>query len=134
MFRVFVGFLMLALASSIASAQNGPITVYTAKKIITMDPDNPVATAVAVRGRRIVSVGSLASLKPWLDAHPHKIDDRFKSKVLMPGLIDPHMHPLLGALQFGMTWITPESWSVLGTEIPAVTTTDRISPATERCD
>ena len=34
------------------ASDNEPITVYTAKKIVTMDPDNPTATAVAVRHLR----------------------------------------------------------------------------------
>ena len=84
--------------------------MYTARKVVTMDPTNPLATAVAVRGGRVVSVGSLEDLRPWLDAHEHTIDERFADKVLMPGLIDPHLHPLMGAMQFSMVWITPEAW------------------------
>lgn len=122
MMKMFLCLISICFWVSSANAQEGLITVYTAKKIITMDPDNPVATAVAVRGRRIVSVGSLEDLKPWLDAHPHKIDNRFQNKILMPGLIDPHLHPLLAALQFGMTWITPESWSLHDSEVPATKT------------
>lgn len=102
-----------------------PITVYTAKKIITMDPTNPEATAVAVRGNRIVSVGSMDDLKPWLEANPHTIDDRFKNKVIMPGLIDPHLHPLLAAIQFGAVWITPEAWSLHDELVPATNTPEQ---------
>ncbi len=40
------------------------ITVFVAKKIITMDPANPVATAVAISDGKILSVGSLGDLKP----------------------------------------------------------------------
>lgn len=115
---IFAIFVLYCVVTG-AIAQDNEVIVYTAKKIITMDPDNPEATAVAVRGKRIVSVGSLESLKPWLDVHPHKINDTFKKKIIMPGLIDPHLHPLLGALQFGMTWITPEAWTLHDAEIPA---------------
>jgi len=96
-----------------------PVTVFIAKKIVTMDPTQPSATAVAVRGREILSVGSLADLQPWLKAHPHKIDTQFKDKVLMPGMIDPHMHPLLGAIAFQTSWITPEPWNIMGQKTPA---------------
>ena len=44
-----------------------PITVFHAKRIITMDPGRPTADAVAVRDGRIVSVGSRASMQQWLD-------------------------------------------------------------------
>ncbi len=102
-----------------AQNQSEEITVFTARKIVTMDPTQPTATAVAIRGREILGVGSLADLKPWLKAHAHRIDARFKDKVLMPGLIDPHMHPMLGAIAFQTTWITPEPRNVMGKKTPA---------------
>lgn len=37
----------------------------------------------------------------------------------MPGLIAPHMHPMLGAIAFETTWITPEPWNIMGRETPA---------------
>lgn len=102
-----------------AQGQPEPITVFTARKIITMDPTRPAATAVAVRGGRILGVGSLDDLKPWLEGNAYTVNEAFNEKVLMPGFIDPHMHPLLGAIQFGTTWITPEPWDVMGEKIPA---------------
>ena len=65
------------------------ITVFTAQKIITMTEAMPTATAVAVANGKIISVGTLERLKPWLDRYPHEVDDRFADKVLMPGFIDP---------------------------------------------
>ncbi|MFZ1503579.1 MAG: hypothetical protein WAS50_10520, partial [Nitrospira sp.] len=74
--RAAVGALLaLTLVSPVtAQDQPGEIVVFIAKKIVTMDPTRPTATAVAVRGGEILSVGSLADLQPWLKAHPHKID------------------------------------------------------------
>lgn len=88
------------------------ITVYRAKKIVTMDPSFPTATAVAVRGDRIVAVGTMDTLKPWLDAFPHKEDTTFKNKVIFPGFIDPHLHPTLGASLLQMTILTQEDWEL----------------------
>ncbi len=73
-----------------------PITVFVARKIITMDRGWPVATAVAVRDGRIVSVGSFADLRPWLAAAPYTVDRTFANKVLMPGFVEAHGHPLIG--------------------------------------
>jgi|GEM_PF-2217478 len=42
--------------------------------------------------------GSIEDLKPWLDAHPHEIERTFEDKIVMPDFIDPHLHPLLGAM------------------------------------
>jgi len=99
-------------APSGASAQ--AMTVYQAKKIVTMDPSLPVATAVAVRGDRIVAVGTPETLKPWLAVHPHRVDDRFKDKVVFPGFIDPHLHPGLGASLLQTAIIAPEDWELPG--------------------
>jgi hypothetical protein len=93
----FAAILATQFIPVLAVAQQGsPITVFVAKKIVTMDPGWPIATAVAVQDGRVLSVGSLDELKPWLDKAPHTIDRRFADKVLFPGFIEPHGHPLLG--------------------------------------
>ena len=48
-----------------SDTQDG-LVVYTARKILTMERANPEATSVAVRGKRIVAVGSLAEVKSAL--------------------------------------------------------------------
>ena len=68
------------------------ITVYPARRVITMDPELPDATAVAVAGDRIVAVGTIEDL---LDAGT--VDDTFADAVVCAGLIDQHLHPILGA-------------------------------------
>jgi predicted amidohydrolase YtcJ len=74
------------------------ITVYTAKKIVTMDPGRPTATAVAVRGGRILAVGTHEQMQPWLTRFPHQLDNSFADKFLVPGFIAVHEHPLLAAM------------------------------------
>lgn len=94
---VLAATLVILLASvAFAAEESRKLTVFVAKKIVTMDPGWPAATAVAVENGRIVSLGSLADLKPWLDAAPHTIDKTFADKVLLPGFIEPHGHPVLG--------------------------------------
>lgn len=86
------------------------ITVFTARRVRTMNPSNPVATAVAVRDGRIVEVGDRETMRPWLDAHPHDIDERFADKVIMPGFIDPHLHPSMAAMLLPCHFITAMEW------------------------
>lgn len=74
------------------------ITVFTAKRIVTMDPGWPEATAVAVKDGRILSVGSLEDLQPWLKRFPYSIDSRFADKVIYPGFVEAHGHPVMGAI------------------------------------
>jgi predicted amidohydrolase YtcJ len=83
------------------------ITVFVAKKIVTMDPAIPNATAVAVTDGRILSVGSLEDMKPWTSKYPTQINRDFANKVMYPGFIEPHAHPLLGGILFNKPLLTP---------------------------
>lgn len=71
------------------------VTVFSARKIITMDPVLPEATHVAVRDGRILGVGSLEELAAYGE---HKLDERFAGHVLMPGLVEGHSHVAEGAV------------------------------------
>ncbi|MEZ5751700.1 MAG: amidohydrolase [Paracoccaceae bacterium] len=83
------------------------MTVFTARRIRTMDAGRPLATAVAVKDGRIVSVGTLESMKPWLEREPYTVDDRFKDDVIFPGFIDPHTHFRISGTLMGLTYIGP---------------------------
>lgn len=104
-----------AIAPQVPVAE--PMRVYTARSIVTMDESLPRARAVAVADGRIVAVGSLESMSAWLDARDHEIDRRFADKVLVPGLIDNHLHPLMAAILLNTRWITPQRWSLPGREV-----------------
>jgi predicted amidohydrolase YtcJ len=71
------------------------ITLFQAKKIITMDRNRPVATHVAVRDGLILAVGGPDCANGWGKAH---IDDRFTGKVMLPGLIEAHAHASAGGI------------------------------------
>ena len=83
------------------------ITVYPAARIHTMDPGRPHASAVAVADGRIVSVGSIRSMQPWLRRNPYEVDDRYAGKVIMPGFIDPHTHLRLSGTYMGLHYVGP---------------------------
>lgn len=70
-------------------------TVFAAKRILTMNPAQPHATHVAVRDGRILSVGTLDDARQW---GPYALDDTFRDKVLMPGLVEAHCHLMEGAM------------------------------------
>ena len=64
-------------------------------RIRTLDPARPWATAVALRGGTIVAVGDDAEVRDACDATTETIDGR--GLALVPGLVDSHQHPLMGA-------------------------------------
>ena len=95
---IAITLLGLVLSAKPAIAEDGPITVFKAKVIHTMDPGWPEATAVAVRDGKILSVGTFDDVKLYLGKTPYFVDETFKDKVLMPGFIESHGHPLNGAI------------------------------------
>ena len=78
-----------------------PFTIFTARKIITMNPSNPTAEAVAVSGDRILAVGTLDECKSWGE---HTVDETFADKVLTPGFIEAHSHVMAGGM-WTMTYV-----------------------------
>ena len=53
-------------AAETGDAVASPVTVFVAKKIITMEPALPEATAVAVADGRIVAVGEPKDMDEWI--------------------------------------------------------------------
>jgi predicted amidohydrolase YtcJ len=108
---------------SAAAQDKGVITVFVAKKIVTMDPGWPAGTAVAVRDGRVLSVGTLDDLKPWLDKSPYTIDQTFADKILLPGFVEAHGHPIIGGTALTRPLLTylPEP-SPYGPGFPGVKT------------
>jgi predicted amidohydrolase YtcJ len=71
------------------------ITLYRARRVLTLDPAFPTAEAVAVRDGRILGVGTAESLAAW---GPAQVDDRFADDVLLPGFVEAHSHVLSGGV------------------------------------
>ncbi len=59
-------------------------------RIVTVDEATPEAQALAIRGDRIVAVGTEADIKPYIAASTRTID--LKGALAVPGLIDSHGH------------------------------------------
>ena len=88
--------------------------IYTARRVITMDTDHPEATAVAVDDGRITAVGNVEELHAAGD-----LDDTFADAVIVPGLIDQHLHPILGATTLATEVIAIEDWVLPERTFPA---------------
>jgi len=96
-----------------AQKKGEPAVIYTARKIITMEKFMPEAAAVAVADGRIFAVGSLDEVRQKLGKTKFTVDDSLKDKVLMPGFIDNHLHPLLVAgFVMQCKFITPFDWNL----------------------
>jgi predicted amidohydrolase YtcJ len=60
-------------------------------RIVTVDAEDSVVSAVAIRGSRIEEVGSDKDVSRWIGEGTVVID--LDGKTVLPGLIDSHMHP-----------------------------------------
>lgn len=120
--------LLAALLLSILAGCSQPPTasdtvIYPAAAVITMDqhPDSPVrAEAVAVRNGEIIGVDSLDTLRTQLPSAA--IDQQFAGRYIMPGFVEPHLHPYLVGLLLQMEFITPHDWTLLDGLHPGVKT------------
>ncbi len=113
--------------------QTDKITIYVARKIVTMDAGWPTATAVAVKDGRILSVGSLDDLQPWMKRYPYEIDNRFAKQVIYPGFVEAHGHPVMGSVAISLP---PLSYFPLrnpyGPDFPGVKTREAAMQALAR--
>ena len=102
---------LLGVTPILLGASSSPVTIYAAKRIITMDAKMPSARLVAVADGVILGVAnSLAALKRQLGERAFQVDNRFENAVLMPGLIDPHVHPIQSAIMLNLPFVAPEDW------------------------
>ena len=98
--------------TSCSADYDSPVTkpvVYRAQRIVTMDDDCPSAQAVAIRDGRFLAVGTLEEVLAAVGPD-HELSDVFTDRVLLPGLIDQHLHPILGATTLTTEVIAPEDW------------------------
>ena len=99
--------LLLGAAAAIVRAQqtadvarDRPVAdlVFTNGKIITVDEKFTIAQALAIRGNRILAVGTNQQIAQMAGTTTRRID--LRGRAVVPGLIDNHMH----LLRAGTTW------------------------------
>ena len=101
-----------------ACSDNSGVTIYPAQHILTMEPDSDGHSALAVQGGRIVGLGSQAELQAEFVNEVVTLDTTFVDKTLMPGFIDPHIHPSIAAVILpldivsAMEWATPSGTTI----------------------
>ena len=105
---------MLALLGAsplVLGTTRNPVTIYRAKRIITMDAKMPSARFVAVADGVILgAANTLAQAQRLAGGRTVEVDNRFENAVLMPGLIDPHVHPTQSAIMLNLPFVAPEDW------------------------
>jgi len=91
--------LVVGAVSLLRAQQGAPDLILTNGKVITVDERFTIAQALAIRGDRIVAVGTTQDIARLAGPGTKRVDLRGKS--VIPGLIDNHMH----LLRAGQTWL-----------------------------
>src|SRR6202163_48275 len=107
-------FVVGSALSVLRAQQAAPDLVLSNGKIITVDERFTIAQAVAVKGERIVAVGTNQEIDRLAGPATRKID--LKGRAVTPGLIDNHMHLLRG----GTTWQWEVRWDGVGSRKQAL--------------
>ena len=87
--RKLVAALLPLVCSPLAPAQTADIALVNGN-VITVDPRQPNAEALAMEGDRILAVGTNGEIEALVDRGTQVID--LQGKTVVPGLVDGHLH------------------------------------------
>jgi predicted amidohydrolase YtcJ len=88
---------LLLVSVATAFGASGPADVVLRNgKIYTADPSRSVRQSIAFTGNTIVAVGTDADVAPLIGPRTVVID--LVGKLVLPGLTDNHIHPIIGAV------------------------------------
>jgi predicted amidohydrolase YtcJ len=99
-----VSAIAFALLASLSSASRAQIAdrLLVNGKIITVDDQFTIAEALAIRGQRIVAVGTTAEIEKLKGPQTQVLD--LKGMTIIPGLIDNHAHWIRAAEHNELRW------------------------------
>jgi predicted amidohydrolase YtcJ len=60
-------------------------------KVLTIDKDNPSAEAIAIKGEKIIAVGSAKQIEKYIEKGKTEVIDA-KGRLVIPGFNDAHVH------------------------------------------
>ena len=86
---------LLAISSTTVVLAEPADTIFTNGKIYTVNPNEPWAEAVAVKGNKIVYVGDSAGVARFVGKDTKKID--VTGKTIFPGFVSTHDHLIASA-------------------------------------
>ena len=95
--KLFFVLLMLTSSTAVHAAEDAPATMIIVGRVWTGDSRRPRAEAVAIRGDKVLAVGSREEIDKLRTKQTQVIDA--VDGMVVPGLIDSHIHLIDGGLQ-----------------------------------
>jgi predicted amidohydrolase YtcJ len=97
MLAVIVGVVSCLCLDDVRAAEDGKADVVLRNgKIYTADPARSIRQSIAFTGNSIVAVGDEDEVAPLIGPATKVVD--LAGKLVLPGLIDTHVHPIDGAI------------------------------------
>ena len=107
--RAFLLASCVTLAATALSAQPADLVLRNGK-IVTMNPAQPTAQAIAVRGERITALGSDQAAQRWIGPNTKVID--LHGMTAIPGFIEGHGHFTgVGEFRMGLDLREARTWN-----------------------
>ena len=102
-------FAVLLLVSAVGAVAQPPEVVLLDGKIVTVDADNSLREALAIRDGKVLALGSTAEIRRLAGPATRVVE--LGGRTVIPGLIDSHLHAVRAALSFSteVNWIGARS-------------------------
>ena len=103
---IFLALLFLIVIAGCSGQKDAVVYadyVLTNGKVYTVNEKQPWAEAIAVKGKKLVFIGSSKDAKGFIGKDTRVAD--LKERLVLPGLIDSHLHALAGAVAQSGVWV-----------------------------
>jgi len=116
----FLGLLLLFTACKDPNAvQTSADTIYFNGTILTMEGNEPnYVKAVATKDDKIIAIGDLKALENITNDSTQLIN--LERNIMLPGFIEPHLHPLLATILIQTEIIAFNDWNLPNGNFPGV--------------
>ncbi|MGA7322996.1 MAG: amidohydrolase, partial [Rhodomicrobium sp.] len=95
---IYAGAALPGAGRALAKENEKASIIVVNAKIITLDPKNPSAEAIAIRGEEILAVGRRRDIEKFKSAETQLLDAG--GRTIIPGLNDSHTHFIRGGLTY----------------------------------
>ncbi|MFC5047028.1 amidohydrolase [Aquimarina hainanensis] len=107
----FLYSLLILCCISCKKDNKPPLTIFHNGSILTINKQNDIVEAMAIRNKKIIAIGNYHILKDSLQKIYSIKEVDLHQNTLMPGIYDSHSHPITGALkdlfQLNFEWDIP---------------------------